>query len=350
MKARLTTAICWAVLGAALVAQGATGTISGKLTEPNGDPATAVELTVQAKNTATGTVYKGAVGSQGEYSITDLPPGSYDISIPTAFGAFTEAVYVAYDQKNLAVAAGQTVKLDVVMKVMGNLATLGDNPSAMLTGMLARTKASNAPPPRMADGKPDFTGLWLNVPQGPAPPLPMQPWVRDAQRARQEKGAIPNKAICLPSGVLQIWQELPYQIVQSPTIMTIVQEYDFPGWQQIFLDGRPHPANRKPTAMGHSIGKWDGDTLVIDTVSVSDRGPLAGAPHSDQLHIVQRFRRPDMSHLEIEITAEDPGALTGTWKRNVKAMLGRDDEQVFEYLCENNTAPLHMQQTNERER
>ena len=347
---RLTTAICWAVLGASVFAQGATGAIRGKLTETDGNPATAVALTVEAKNTATGTVYKAPVGSKGEYTLAALPPGSYDISIPTAFGVFTEAVYVAFDKKGVALQAGQTLTLDVVMKVMGNLATLGDNPSAMLTGMLARAKGSTAPTPRMADGKPDFSGVWLNVPQGSAPPLPMQQWVRDAQKVRQEKGAIPNKALCLPSGVLQIWQELPYQIVQSPTSMTIVQEYDFPGWQQIFLDGRAHPAGRKPTAMGHSTGTWDGDTLVVDTVSVSDRGPLAGAPHSDQLHIVQRFRRPDASHLEIEITAEDPGALTGVWKRSTRAMLGRDDEQVFEYLCENNTAPLHMQSTGERER
>ena len=123
-------------------------------------------------------------------------------------------------------------------------------------------------------------------------------------------------------------------------MMVMLEDYDFPGWRQIFLDGRPHPDAQhwNPAWLGHSTGTWEGDTWCRHR-RLQRSGLAAGAaPHTEKLHVVERMRRPDAGHLEVEVTAEDPGALTAVWKRKVRATLGGKDEQVLEYLCENNAA------------
>jgi hypothetical protein len=118
-------------------------------------------------------------------------------------------------------------------------------------------------------------------------------------------------------------------------------EESTPGFRQIFLDGRGHPDVWNPAWQGHSIGKWEGDTLVVDTVGFNDQ-VQAGPIHSDQLHVVERMRRPDMAHLEIEITTEDPGAwMPGSvMKQNIHGVLALDQE-ILEFICqENNRLPI----------
>jgi hypothetical protein len=121
-------------------------------------------------------------------------------------------------------------------------------------------------------------------------------------------------------------------------------EGETPGYRQVFLDGRSHPAAFGPTWMGHSVGRWEGDTLVIDTVGFNDRGwiDFQGHPHTEMLHVVQRIRRPDLGHLEIAITVEDPGAYRKPWTTNKTATLA-PDEEILEYICnENNRDVAHM--------
>jgi hypothetical protein len=109
-----------------------------------------------------------------------------------------------------------------------------------------------------------------------------------------------------------------------------------PHYRQVFLDGRPHPKDPDPTWMGHSIGKWEGDTLVIDTIGYNDRGWLSNnMPHTDKLHVVERYRRPDFGHLNIDITFEDPGLLTKPWHMHVVWELTPQEENL-EYICTEN--------------
>ena len=340
----LLSAVGCLALCVTIAAQDRTGGIAGRVTEQGGKAATG--LTVEAKNVTSGVVYKAALTANGSYALTKLPPGAYDVSIPTAFGAFREAVYQPYSQTNVTVQAGQTLQLNIEMKIYANLATLGDAPPAMLAGMRERATVSTKPTPRMGDGKPDFSGVWLNASKED-PPLPLQPWAQEVRKTRlaDTSQLTRPKTLCLPSGPIQMFQDFPYQIIQGRSGMVILQDVDVPGWRQIFLDGRKHPADWNPSWLGHSIGVWEGDTLVVDTVGFNDKGWLQnGSPNTEQLHVIERIRRPDEGHLEIDFTVEDPGALTGVWKGKLRAILAAKDEQVVEYVCESNTSIVpHLQ-------
>ena len=112
----------------------------------------------------------------------------------------------------------------------------------------------------------------------------------------------------------------------------------------MLLDGRPHPPSVGPSWLGHSVGTWDGDTLVVDAIGFHDRGWLNfdGQPHSDKLHVTERIRRPDLGHLEIEITLDDQGAFRKTWTGTKYATLAPDVE-LQEYVCsENNKDAAHL--------
>ena len=125
--------------------------------------------------------------------------------------------------------------------------------------------------------------------------------------------------------------------------LVIVDRID-PTTRQIFLDGRAHPADPNPTWQGHSIGRWEGDTLVIDTTGYNDKSwlSLSGIPHTEKLHTVERIRRPDYGHIEVEITMDDSGAFTAPWKRTFSATLAPPDEEIMEFICaENNRDANH---------
>jgi hypothetical protein len=123
-----------------------------------------------------------------------------------------------------------------------------------------------------------------------------------------------------------------------------IHESDTPGLRQIFLDGRGHPPDSNPTWQGHSIGRWEGDALVIDTTGYNDKAwlSLSGIPHSEKLHTIERIRRPDYGHIEVEITMEDSEAFSGPWKRTFTATLAPPEEEILEFICnENNNDVKH---------
>jgi len=111
---------------------------------------------------------------------------------------------------------------------------------------------------------------------------------------------------------------------------------DEPPFRQIFMDGREHPKEADPKWKGHSIGKWEGDTLVVDSVGFNDKSWLTdGLPHTEQLHVIERYRRPDLAHLEIDVTMEDPGTFTKPWKLQMSFELA-PGEELIEYVCAEN--------------
>jgi hypothetical protein len=106
----------------------------------------------------------------------------------------------------------------------------------------------------------------------------------------------------------------------------------------VFLDGRAHPKDPDPTWMGHSIGKWEKDTLVIDTAGLNDKSWLLQGvwlPHTEMLHIVERYRRPDLAHLNIDLTLEDPGTFTKPVQRHLVWELS-PGEEILENVCNEN--------------
>jgi hypothetical protein len=299
-----------------------TGTLSGKVTDPDGQGV--FSASIQARNTATGRVYKTATASGGDYTLAKLPAGTYDITVPPLGFTFPK-----YEQKSVAVQAAKTARLEIRLVWGGNLGTPGDDFS-----LITRTKPSPAgPAPRMRNGKPDLSGVWTgNAPEVDAPEL--LPWAQEITNQRRARGTGNPGESCLPGDNLLV-SPFIYKIIQTPAVIAILWEGNVPGIVQIFLDGRAHPKNLDPSWMGHSVGRWERDTLVVDTAGFNDRSWLRVFPHTEMLHVTQRIRRPDLGHLEKEITIEDPGAFRKPWKIRDAWDL-TPDEEIAEYICNEN--------------
>jgi hypothetical protein len=129
---------------------------------------------------------------------------------------------------------------------------------------------------------------------------------------------------------------VPFKIVQMPRLILILYE-DNTTFRQIFLDGRRLAPEPEPRFMGYSTGSWDRDTLIVDTVGLNDRNWLdrMGHPHSDAVHVIERFRRRDAGHLEIEVTIDDPRTYTTPITYTQKQRL-LPDEDLLEYFCSEN--------------
>jgi len=183
----------------------------------------------------------------------------------------------------------------------------------------------SAPAPRVADGKPDLSGMWevdnkyvrdlaadLKIEN-----VPFQPWAKGLFDERKD-GAHSwedNAAHCLPPGTPRInAAPFPWKLVQTPTYIVIVYETSN-YWRQIFLDGREMAEDAPPSWFGYSTGKWEGDTLVVDTRGLNGKAWIdqLGKPATEALHVIERFRRKDFGHMYIEITIDDPKAYTRPW-------------------------------------
>jgi hypothetical protein len=192
----------------------------------------------------------------------------------------------------------------------------------------------------MSDGKPDFSGLWLQPRTVERATPEMLPSAASIFRERAESNLkdMPS-AQCLPMGIALLTPILN-KIVQTPRLLVVLQEASA-GFRQVFLDGRDHPKDLEATWKGHSIGSWRGDTLVVETVGYNDRGWLDGAghPRTEKLRVVEEFRRPDLGHLEIQTTIDDPGAYAKPWITKQVADLA-PNEEIQEFICSENNQDL----------
>jgi hypothetical protein len=217
-------------------------------------------------------------------------------------------------------------------------------------GVDPKSPPPTGPAPRTKDGKPDLSGVWnpdrhfiydIGSALKPGEVLPLQPWAAEVTKKRMSQED--PEANCLPTGVPRL-PPYPLKIVQTPTVMVILFEGNIHSYRQIFLDGRSHPKDLDPTWYGDSIGKWEGDTLVVDTVGFNDKFwfDFAGHPHTAQLHITERYRRPDLGHIEEEVTIDDPGAYTKPFTMYGHFPLDPGTE-IMEYICnENNQDVKHI--------
>lgn len=205
------------------------------------------------------------------------------------------------------------------------------------------------PTPRLPDGKPDLSGVWNgggpvgDLAQGLAKgeTIPMLPSAEAIMATRKSQDD--PEANCLPTGVPRI-APYPWRIVQTPTHVFFLFEGNIHSYRQIFMNGT-HPKDPDPTWYGHSIGKWDGDTLVVDTVGYNDKFwfDFKGHPHTEQLHTIERYTRTDLGTLVNEVTIDDPGAYSKPFTLKFTARL-RPGEELMEYICqENNQDVSHIQ-------
>ena len=251
--------------------------------------------------------------------------------------------------------------------------------------------STDGPTPRTPDGKPDFSGDWLRAdrepppaelagitrtagaagipvepptapfaPNSDSPPLasfwdigtnlagglPLTPWAADLKKKRMAADSKDNPdANCLPMGITQFhMQPQPRKIVQTPTLIVILYEANY-GTRYIYTDGRRLPPQGEPQPWwyGYSIGRWDGDTLVVETNNLrgAESGPfdgwldVRGSPYSDQAKFVERFRRPIVGKLEIDVTVEDPKSYTKPFTVRINQRLMPDEEPI-EAVCNEN--------------
>jgi hypothetical protein len=262
------------------------GSIIGTVVDSDGEGVGNAQ--VQATNRNTRTVYKAAGSEKGHYLLAQLPPGAYDLSI-TASG------FYPYNQQNVSVDGKEPLRLAVRL-LEYQLGTLGDGREFRVQ-LTSPHPAPSGPTPRTADGKPDLSGVWYAqrmVDAGKPEPLPWAEALLRERAANNFKDA--PGAHCLPRGITNAGALFPYKLVQTPNLLVLLFEDDLPSHRQVFLDGRGHPDDPNPSWMGHSIGHWEQDTLVIDTVGFDARSWLdaQGHPHTEMMHVVERFRRPDL--------------------------------------------------------
>jgi len=335
---RLLSAICFLAIVASLSAQDGKASLAGKISEPNGAPV--ADAPIQIRNKTTGAVARTSSKSDGRYRLAGLAPGTYEFSIVMPCCAYHQV------SKEIAVEAGKPVQLDIALTETVNGTTLADDPARLADIMRKRAKVPSRPVPRLG-GRPDLSGVWLEK-DDPYPETPdVLPWAAALIKERIEnngKDAPHNH--CLPGPPPAPGSASPFiaKIVQTRSLIIVLFE-DNPGFRQVFLDGRAHPANWNPTWMGHSVGRWEGDALVVDTVGFNDRGTLGGIgggpiPHTEMLRMTERYRRVSYGHMDVAVTFEDPGTFVKPYHVNLQFDLA-PQEELLEYVCEN-TKPEHL--------
>ena len=205
-----------------------------------------------------------------------------------------------------------------------------------------------APAPKLADGKPDLSGVW----QAPSPKwlrslagdlkpedYPLQPFGKTLldQRKDGKLAKYEPDANCLPQGVPKInATPVPFRLIQTPDRVVILYEA-FNLWRQVFLDGRELMPNPNPTWLGYSVGRYEGDTLVVDTTGFNGKAWMdqVGLPQTESGRVTERFRRKDFGHLEIKVTIDDPKAYAKPWTVTQEADMVPDTE-LLEFICNEN--------------
>jgi len=211
----------------------------------------------------------------------------------------------------------------------------------------------NAPPPRTADGKPDLSGIWttddppqttgyfndLTVYLQEGSEVIMTPWARALAEQREGRHHVDDPyGYCLPPGVPRImYARGPFKIIQTPTeIAMLFETIAFQTFREVFTDGRPALTNPQPAWLGYAVGKWDGDTLVVQTSGFRDGGWLdtfKGHPNSDALKVTERYRRTSFGRMEALVTIDDPKAYARPWTAKVQFKL-LPDTSLLEIFCE----------------
>ena len=217
--------------------------------------------------------------------------------------------------------------------------------------------------PRRADGKPDLSGLWVKQmgfgyePVDGDPALLMLPWAKaryeagrqgvrppeerprgDLERATDDLD--PNSyPYCLPKGFPRIYDgPHPFELIHGTNQISMLFETDNQS-RRIYLDGREHPEGLPATFMGHSVGKWDGETLVVETTGLNDLTWIdgLGRPHSDELRVTERIRRLDLSTMEMLLTFDDPKTYAKPWTGKKTFFLQPGWEMMENIICEDNS-------------
>lgn len=212
----------------------------------------------------------------------------------------------------------------------------------------------NAPAPRTADGKPDLSGIWRAdtprynenlLPVGTE--APMLPEAAALYKHRVETMGFDRPMTrCMPHGVPDAMTVpgLPFKILQTAGVTVVLFE-EFHKYRQIHTDGRMLPVDPDPAWYGYSVGRWEGDTFVVETAGFKEGSWLdnSGHPHTEALRLTERYRRPTFGRLELVVTVDDPKAYSRPWTSDTLRFNLQPDTELLEHLCENNKDLEHLQ-------
>jgi hypothetical protein len=210
-----------------------------------------------------------------------------------------------------------------------------------------------APAPKTPDGKTDLSGIWhaadnsfVDNLAGEGVEIPMLPAAAALYKHRQETlGQDKPQLHCMPHGVpdAMLVSNIPFKIVQTPRETIILYE-EFNQYRQIFTDGRALPVDPNPAWFGYSVGKWDGDTFVVEVGGFKQGTWLdnGGHPHTEMLHITERYHRQNFGNLDLDVAIDDPGAYPMPWKAATIHFKLLPDTELLEHLCENNRDLEHL--------
>ena len=224
-------------------------------------------------------------------------------------------------------------------------------PIGALGQTVRRPPPPTGPTPRLPDGTPDFSGVWVGggavgdmERDGGLKPGEIDALLRpEAKKLRDSRNEVDEPYLqCLPAGIVR-GTPYPWRMVRTPTHAPAthffkIEEGSIHSYRQIFMDGRKHPPELDPTWYGHSIGWWEKDTLVVDTVGYNGKFwfDRRGHPHTEQLHVIERWTRRNMGNMEIKITIDDPGAYTKPFTLTFNARLSNPGDELMENICQEN--------------
>jgi hypothetical protein len=325
------------ILSQATLAQ---GTLTGSLIDPNGTNITGLNQNVILVNIDTGEEFSGQTNLEGDFVIAGLPEGSYNLSF-----LFRTAMYQSYSEEGVLITDGETLEHDLNIEWSINLGTIGDDPGMLAIDMLRESGELSGPAPKLFNGSVDFSGMWVNTqnPDFSRQQPPYQSWAAEMNEELRTMNFQNPGAYCLPQSAVMPTDGFPWQIVQTPDIMIQIMEFVTPGWRQVFLDGREMPELWNPSWQGHSRGHWEGDTLVVISSGFNDYTPGFGI-HTDNMIVTERYTRPEFGRMLIEVTVEDPEALTDSYTNVYEHGLVLNEE-ILEFVCaEGNTDPAHWEQ------
>jgi hypothetical protein len=205
-----------------------------------------------------------------------------------------------------------------------------------------------APAPRTADGKPDHTGIWKLDTSRHNPNYnllakgvnaPMLPWAEELYKRRlATHGYDRPMTVCLPHGVPDgLTSPYGFKLLQTPVVTVHLYE-EFTKYRQIHTDGRALPVDPNPQYYGYSVGRWEGNELVVETAGFKEGSWLDndGHPHTEALRTTERFRRVNFGSMEVDVTIDDPKAYSRPWKAETMRLALQPDTELLEHLCENN--------------
>jgi hypothetical protein len=251
----------------------------------------------------------------------------------------------------------RSIAVAVFMAAIPGFAQWLDVPTTAIPRTADGKPNLNAAAPRTADGKPDLTGVWqaegqayfFDLTAGLKPEdVVMLPWAAALQKQRVDNvhGDDPL-ARCLPHGVPRVNTNglFPFKIIQTPAVVVILYE-QMHLFRQIFMDGRKLAKDPNPAWLGYSTGKWDGDTLVVETTGFNDKTWLdteKAHPATDALRVTERFHRKSFGSLEVTATIDDPKTYAKPWTTTpqpIRLQLGTD---LLEFICNENEKDIqHM--------